>query len=189
MRESEENRSAWGAFLDAVRGDVVRYGKRTGLAPTLYTFLFSAGFRFVLAHRLQRLVRVLPLVGRSLSKLWWAASCRRFSGEIAQSAAIGPGLYIPHPYGIVLGLCTIGRNVVVLQNVTIGKNGDTGIRGPIIADDVVIGAGSIVLGDVVVGEGAQIGANSLVLADVPAGAVAVGSPARVIGTVAGRAGT
>jgi len=74
---------------------------------------------------------------------------------------------------------TIGSNVTIGPNVTIG--GRSGIqRVPVIEDDVWIGAGARILGPVVIGKGAQIGANAVVLHDVPAGAIAVGIPARVV---------
>ena len=94
------------------------------------------------------------------------------------------GLRIPHPYGIVIhaGAC-IGSNVTVRQHVTIGVRSDSDLRPPIVCDDVIIGAGAAVLGPITVGLGAVIGANAVVNSDVPAFAIAVGVPARVVGYV------
>lgn len=72
----------------------------------------------------------------------------------------------------------IGNNVIIGPNVTIG--GRSGLQNvPSIGNDVVIGAGARILGPVTIGDGARIGANAVVLHDVPAGAVAVGIPARI----------
>lgn len=73
----------------------------------------------------------------------------------------------------------IGNRVCIMHDVTIGANRDTE-GAPVIEDDVFIGAGAKVLGDITVGKGATVAANSLVTSNVPAGATAVGVPARVV---------
>lgn len=178
-------RAGWRRFRSDVAGDLARFGRVGGrTAPRrgflIYAWLFVPGFRFVLAHRWQALIATLPVVGRLLAKLYWAHVCRSYGSEIAQAAVVGPGCYMPHPYAIVLGDCTLGRDVVVLQSVTIGKRGESGAHGPRIGDGVEIGANTVILGAITIGAGARIGANSLVLADVPAGAIALGSPARIV---------
>lgn len=72
----------------------------------------------------------------------------------------------------------IGDNVGVMHNVTIGTNMSEEV--PVIGNDVFIGVGASILGGVTVGNGARIAANSLVISDVPAGAVAMGVPARIL---------
>jgi serine acetyltransferase len=93
----------------------------------------------------------------------------------------GEGLFLPHPFGIVVhARARIGDRVTIYQNVTIGETNTTpGV--PTIGDDVLIGAGAVVLGPVTIGDGAVVGANAVVLTDVPAGGLAVGNPARVEG--------
>ena len=94
------------------------------------------------------------------------------------------GLRLPHPYGIVIHSgSSLGTNVTVRQHVTIGVRSDSDLRPPIVGDNVTIGAGAVVLGPITVGSGAVIGANAVVNRDVPAFAIAVGVPARVIGYV------
>ena len=106
-----------------------------------------------------------------------------FRVEIPRGCVIGPGFVLPHAGGIVLGSSRIGNDVVVYQNVTLGARAYDGVfeRGtrPMIGNDVVIGAGAVVLGPVTIGNGATIAANSLVTRDVPAGATALGVPAEV----------
>jgi serine O-acetyltransferase len=86
-------------------------------------------------------------------------------------------LRIPHPNGIVIHpKVDIGPNCLIFQQVTLGHAGGT----PRIGGHVDIGAGAKVLGPITVGDHARIGANAVVLTDVPAGATAVGIPARII---------
>jgi serine O-acetyltransferase len=75
--------------------------------------------------------------------------------------------------------CVIGDNVRIDQEVTIGIRWDEGTA-PIIGNNVRIGAGAKILGSITIGDNARIGANAVVLTDVPAGATAVGVPARIV---------
>ena len=89
---------------------------------------------------------------------------------------------MPHPNGIVIHPnCKIGPNCLIFQQVTLGSN-EGGIRTgvPTLGGSVDVGAGAKILGPINIGDNAMIGANAVVLTDVPANAVAVGIPARVI---------
>jgi serine acetyltransferase len=100
--------------------------------------------------------------------------------ELPQKTSVGPGLVIWHGQGLVVNdTSVIGANVQLRHNVTIGNREYYGPC-PVIEDDVDIGAGAFILGPIRVGKGAKIGAGSMVLKDVPAGALAVGNPARII---------
>jgi serine O-acetyltransferase len=100
--------------------------------------------------------------------------------EIPLNSRIAGGLSIPHPNGIVINPgATIGPNCLILQQVTIGYGGR--IPGnPTLGGHVDVGAGAKILGGITIGDHAKIGANAVVLTDVPAGATAVGVPARII---------
>ena len=90
---------------------------------------------------------------------------------------------LDHATGIVIGeTSVIGDNVSIMQSVTLGGTGkETKDRHPKIAAGVLIGAGSKILGNINVGEGAKVGAGSVVLDDVPAHSMVTGVPAVVIG--------
>jgi serine O-acetyltransferase len=91
---------------------------------------------------------------------------------------IGPGLSLPHPFNIVVGAgVEIGARCTLLHNVTIQHASHTTI-----GDGAVLGVGTVILADRRVGAGAFCGANSVVTHDVPAHAVVVGAPARVVRT-------
>jgi len=102
--------------------------------------------------------------------------------EIHPAATIGRNLLIDHGSGVVIGeTAEIGDDVLLYQGVTLGGTSrDGGKRHPTLGDHVVVGAGAKVLGAIHIGAHSRIGANAVVLADVPANAVAVGVPARVV---------
>jgi serine O-acetyltransferase len=132
------------------------------------------GYR--LAHRMWR-EPGLKLPARLLSQAVRAAT----GVEIHPGARIGRRLFIDHGMGVVIGeTAEVGDDVVLFHGATLGgKTMRHGKRHPTLGDRVVVGAGAKVLGPVWIGDGAQIGANAVVIADVPAGAIAVGVPARV----------
>jgi serine O-acetyltransferase len=100
--------------------------------------------------------------------------------NLDQQSKIGPGLLIPHVGPIqVFPWATIGADCAIHQVTTIGAGAKPG--GPVIGDHVYLGAHVCVLGPVRVGDGAKIGAGAVVVTDIPAGASAVGVPARVVG--------
>lgn len=176
------------SFRAAVASDLARYAASEGRPVTwkfaLRMIFLMPGFQFVLARRIQDRLYRLPIVGRAMGRVWWWWTCRSFGAEIAIAASIGQGLYVPHPYGIVVGECAMGDGVTILQNVTIGKRSRAAGGIPIIGDGVYLAAGAVIVGDVTIGPGASIGANAVVLGDIPAGATAVGAPAKPMGKTA-----
>jgi len=94
---------------------------------------------------------------------------------------VGHRLRIDHFGGIIIsGDATIGDDVIVRNGVTIGLKHTDQPGSPIIGNRVDIGTGAKILGNIRIGDDAKIGANAVVLTDVPAGAIAVGIPARII---------
>ena len=148
----------------------------TAGASTAEILLTWPGVHAVLAYRLaNRLRRArVPLIPLVVS---WLARC--FTGiEIHPGASIGPGFFIDHGAGVVIGeTAEIGRDVTVYQGVTLGGTGfQAGKRHPTVEDNVTIGSGAKLLGPIRVGHGAKIGANSVVVEDVPPCSTVVGNP-------------
>lgn len=102
---------------------------------------------------------------------------RSYGLEIPSGAAIGGGLYIAHPVGVVIMPHKIGRNCSIIAGITIGMRNTWEF--PVLGDGVFVGAGARILGGIQVGSDAIIGANAVVVHDVPAGATVVGIPGRV----------
>lgn len=99
-------------------------------------------------------------------------------------------MHMPNPYGIVIHPQTvIGRRVTVMHQVTIGSKDAGETIAPVIGDDVYIGTGARVRGDVRIGQGATIGANAVVTRDIPPGVTVVGVNRIVTGTRSAHAGT
>lgn len=108
---------------------------------------------------------------------------RFFTGiEIHPGATIGKGVFIDHGTGVVIGETAIlGDGVVIYQGVTLGGTGkETGKRHPTLGNNVLVGAGAKILGNINIGDNVRIGAGSVVLRDVPSDCTVVGIPGRVI---------
>src|SRR5438046_2610816 len=134
------------------------------------------GVHALLAHRVAHALHDagVPVLPRLI-----AAVSRAVTGiEIHPAAQIGPGFFIDHGMGVVVGeTAEIGANVTLYQGVTLGGTGfATGKRHPTVQDNVTIGSGAKLLGPITVGHGAKIGANSVVIHDVPAHSTVVGNP-------------
>lgn len=102
--------------------------------------------------------------------------------DIHPAARIGRRVFIDHGIGVVIGeTCIIEDDVIIYQGVTLGGVSLTeGKRHPTVRRGAVIGAGSKILGNIVIGEEAKVGANSVVVREVPDGSTAIGIPAHVI---------
>jgi serine O-acetyltransferase len=158
--ERHEFRSSADAAVQVVR-----------LAWVADAFLAQALYRA--KARLQALgVPVLPRLAHRL-----AMGLAQVS--IGDPVVVHPGIYVIHGQIVVDGLVEIHPGATIAPFVTIGlRAGD--VRGATIERDVSIGTGAKVIGPVRIGAGARIGANAVVIDDVPAGATAVGAPARVL---------
>ena len=114
----------------------------------------------------------------------WLSQVARFltAIEIHPGAKIARRLFIDHGLGVVIGeTSVVGNDVTLYQGVTLGGTGkEQGKRHPTIEDDVVIGSGAKVLGNITVGRNCRIGAGSVVLRNVPENSTVVGVPAHII---------
>jgi len=125
--------------------------------------LYRRGLRFI--------PRFISAVGQFLTTV-----------DIHPAATIGCRVFIDHGVGVVIGeTAEIGNDVLIYQQVTLGGVSlSHGKRHPTVQNNVVIGAGAKVLGNITLGEGCKVGANSVVVKDVPPHSTAVGIPARIL---------
>ncbi len=139
------------------------------------------GLHAVVLHRLaHRCWQVgFKWLGRFISQV-----ARWMTGiEIHPGATIGRRVFIDHGFGVVVGeTAEIGDDCTIYQGVTLGGTSlNKGTkRHPTLGRGVIIGAGAQVLGGFTVGDGAKVGSNAVVVKEVPAGATAIGNPARVV---------
>lgn len=176
-------------FGTAARADIAAVMGRDPANPyAAGVLLYSKGF-----HALQswRVAHWLWQQNRTALALYMQSMISsRFAVDIHPAAKIGSGVLIDHATGIVIGeTATLGDDVSLLQNVTLGGTGkEKGDRHPKVANGVMIGAGATILGNINIGEGAHIAACSVVLKPVEPFAVVSGVPAKVVGKVSYKKG-
>ncbi len=163
-------------FYKEVKGVQERDPAATSTLEVL--FLYS-GLHAIVLHRIAHKFWTwkMPIVPRAISQL-----ARFLTGiEIHPGAQIGQGLFIDHGMGVVIGETSIiGNNVLLYQGVTLGGTGkETGKRHPTLGDNIVVGAGAKILGNIEIGSNSYIGANAVVLNAVPPNTTVVGVPGHV----------
>ena len=165
--------------VQEVRDDLSAAQQRDPAARSvsrLEILLTYGGVQALLAHRVSHALREVgvPLLPGMLANM-----VKVLTGvEIHPAARIGRGLFIDHGSGVVIGeTAEVGDHVTMYQGVTLGGTGFArGKRHPTIGDEVMIGAGSKLLGPIEVGAKSKIGANSVVIHDVPPNSTVVGNP-------------
>ncbi|MBV8151709.1 MAG: serine O-acetyltransferase [Candidatus Eremiobacteraeota bacterium] len=164
-------------FLSDLRAPLERDPAASGVLDVVLSY---PGFHAITAHRA---IHALHRAGVPLLPRFFAHVVRFLTGiEIHPGATIGRGFFIDHGMGVVIGETTVvGDNVTLYQGVTLGGTSlQKGKRHPTLEDEVTVGIGAAVLGDVVVGKRARVGAGSVVVKDVPPNSTVVGIPGRVV---------
>ncbi len=147
---------------------------------SLEVILAYPGFHAIIMHRI---AHTLENVGLHLLARIISHFSRFVTGiEIHPGAEIGAGFFVDHGMGVVIGeTSVIGDDVTLFQGVTLGGTGKTREkRHPTLEDNVVVGAGAKILGDIAIGEGSRIGSGSVVVSPVPENSTVVGIPGRVV---------
>jgi serine O-acetyltransferase len=164
-----------------IREDVVTVLERDPAAKSrLEVFLCYSGLHAVWFYRINHW---LWNHGFLLLARWLSQVARFLTGiEIHPGAEIGRRLFIDHGLGVVIGeTAIVGNDVTLYQGVTLGGTGkEHGKRHPTIEDEVVIGGGAKVLGNITIGRNCRIGAGSVVLRSVPENSTVVGVPGHII---------
>ncbi len=167
-------------MFSRIRRDVQAVRERDPAArSTLEVLLCYPGVHALAFHRLAHWMwrrgwkipaRFLSNIGRFLTGI-----------EIHPAAKLGPGLFIDHGMGVVIGeTAEVGENVTLLQGVTLGGTSlKREKRHPTLGNNVVVGAGAKIIGGFKIGDGSRIGAGSVVVREVPTNSVVVGVPGRV----------
>ena len=163
-------------FKDEIRATLERDPAASGVLEVILTYPgLHALFYHRVAHtfyqwKIPFLPRIVSQFGRWLTGI-----------EIHAGAVISKGLFIDHGMGVVIGeTAVLGKNVTLFQGVTLGGTGkQKGKRHPTLGNNVVVGAGACVLGDIHIGDNVSVGANAVVVRDVPSHSTVVGVPGRI----------
>lgn len=166
-------------FADEVKATFERDPAARNIIEVIFTY---PGLQAIISHRIAHALNNwgIPVIPRLISM-----ANRFYTGiEIHPAAKIGRGLFIDHGMGVVIGETSIiGDNVTIFQGVTLGGTGkERGKRHPTIGNNVVIGGGAKVLGNITIGSNSMVGANAVVVKDVPEHSTVVGVPGRITRT-------
>ncbi|MFN8524598.1 MAG: serine O-acetyltransferase [Chloroflexota bacterium] len=173
--------SLWRRAFETVKTDVDAVAARDPAARSrVEVAVLYSGLHAVWAYRLANFLwrHDARFLGRAVSQL-----ARGITGiEIHPGATIGPGLFIDHGMGVVIGeTAEVGSDVTLYHGVLLGGvSTERGKRHPTVGDRVVVGAGAKILGAIDVGSDSRIGANAVVVKPVPPNSVVVGVPGQVV---------
>ena len=156
------------------------YEKDPAANNLLEVILCYPGLHALILHRIAHKLNYwkIPLIPRIISNI-----SRFFTGiEIHPAARIGRRFFIDHGMGVVIGETTIiGDDVLLYQGVTLGGTGNEhGKRHPTLGNNIVVGSGAKVLGNIEIGSNSRIGAGSVVVDSVPENSTVVGIPGRIV---------
>ena len=167
--------------IKKIKEDIKVIYEKDPAANNLAEVLFCyPGLQALISHRIAHKLAYwgIPFIPRYISYL-----TRIITGiEIHPKARIGRRFFIDHGEGVVIGETTIiGDDVLIYQQVTLGGTGNEhGKRHPTIGNNVIIGAGAKILGNITIGDNTRVGAGSVVVDDVPEHCTVVGVPGRVV---------
>src|ERR1700719_977572 len=168
-------------LLSLIREDVASVLEHDPAARSrLEIYLCYSGLHAVWFHRINHWLWNHNFF---LPARWLSQVARLLTGiEIHPGAQIGRRLFIDHGLGVVIGdTAVVGEDVTLYQGVTLGGTGkEVGKRHPTLLDDVVVGSGAKILGNITVGRNCRIGAGSVVLRNVPDDSTVVGVPGHII---------
>jgi len=168
-------------YCRSLRNDIkAAFEHDPAAVSTLEVLLAYPGFHARQFHRVAHTFFKwhIPFLPRLISHI-----SRFLTGiEIHPGAKIGEGFFIDHGMGVVIGeTSVIGDNVTLYQGVTLGGTSlKRAKRHPTLGDNVVVGVGAQLIGDITIGENSKVGAGSVVVSSVPANATVVGVPGRVV---------
>lgn len=170
------------SIIEAAAADMDAHYSRNPACPDhLTALLFFKGYHAVQNHRIAHWFWRNDR--QALANYMQSRGSEVFGVDIHPAARLGRGIFFDHATEIVVGeTAVIDDDVSILQGVTLGGTGkECGDRHPKIRSGVLISAGSKVLGNIEIGQGAKIGANSVILKDVAPHTTVVGVPGRAVG--------
>ncbi len=170
-------------YIFLLRSDLYRYSGNANLPSFLFTFMLEPGFKYSFWMRSCAYLKLHPIFRYFLFPLAWLILAHyeyKYGISISYRTQIGSGLYIGHFGGIVINKnVVVGKNCNISHQVTLGKANRGVKKGyPVIGDNVYLGPGAKVIGNVKIGNNVAVGANCVVTKDIPDNGVVVGIPGK-----------
>lgn len=166
------------SIKEIIKRDLSKVRYSTDLKSLISAILFNHSFKRILFYRLSKQKSILRPLYSILNRYYQ----NKQLVYISKTAEIGEGFCIGHCFSIILSKCKIGRDVTVMQQVTIGSSRGGRREGyPTIGNRVFVAAGAKIIGNITIGDDCVIGANAVVTKDIPAGSIVGGVPAKIIG--------
>ena len=160
------------------KADLFRYGGLTGVKGFIKGW-FISGFRYTFLLRKSIQYKRFALIGFCYRILKRLLAYKEY--QISNEAQIGEGFYLYHRGTVIIGPVKIGKNCTVGHSVTIGRSYKGGKIGrPILKDNVWIGSGAVLVGEINIGTDVLIAPNAFVNFDVPDGSLVIGNPGKII---------
>lgn len=175
------------SFIKLIKYDLIFMRKIEGYSTNLTLFNWITNF-FTIRYFPVFIIRCVHFFKSHnigiISKILSFINLMIFRIECSSSCTIGPGLYIPHSLGVVIGAYSIGSNCIIFQGVTIGAKypdfvNDVTTR-PSIGDNVLLGAGSVVLGPVCIGNNVKVGSNATITNSIPSNSTVLVQPPLIL---------
>ncbi|HET8885514.1 MAG TPA: serine acetyltransferase [Salinimicrobium sp.] len=172
-----------------LKHDIFRYCGVDSSKAYFSAVLFRAGARFMFLYRMCNKFSKYNPIG-IFFRLWFKAISVRYVVEIPHATKIGKGLFMTHFQGIIFNQSAIiGENCNISQGVTIGRESRGKRKGsPTLGNRVMVGANSVVVGNIKIGDNVLIGPCTFVNFDVPSNSVVLGSPGKIISSEKGSEG-
>ncbi len=135
----------------------------------IFLLKYHKPFRNVYYIRINKTKRLLKLIAQEYSGFYFLKSTK-----------LKGGLFLYHPFSTIINARYLGKNCTIRNNITIGNVSDDNNKLPTLGDNVNIGAGAIIIGNIIIGNNVTIGAGAVVVKSVPDNCVVVGSPAYIV---------
>ena len=143
--------------------------------------LINRPFQMLVLYRLAKKIKKIPLVGNVASSIVTYVSRLIIPCEISVDSNIEPGVYFPHPLGIVIGEgVNIKGSATIYQNTTFGLKNSVVSSYPTISEGCIIYSGAVIIGAIIIGKNSIVGANSIVNKSVDSNLMVAGAPAKII---------
>lgn len=179
-----EDLLTWKNLIGFIKWDFERINGKITFRKLMMSLLYEPGFKYIFWMRVTRyfwLKRGLARIPFVLCRFILKHFAYKYTFDVSYRAKIGPGLSIAHHgYIVVRAAAVIGENCSLRPGVVIGKKLTDDVNAAVLGNNVDIGVGAKILGDVHIGNNVTIGANAVVTKDVPDNAIVAGIPARVL---------